>query len=98
MRDRRPVRSNAAFLLQSRNDIVESFLLDFGREIRTETLDVGNALDNDVPGLPAIRCLAQTEVNRHFVAAGFLDFSTHRRRGIARITLVRKDDESIAGK
>ena len=48
-----------AFLLQAIDDLIEALLLDLRREIGAEALDVGDSLDHDVPGLPALIGLVQ---------------------------------------
>src|SRR3981189_2874079 len=84
--------ANLAVRLQAIDDLIETLLLDLRSEIRAEALDVGNSLDDPVPGLPARLGFAQTEIDRHTLAGGFLHFGAHGRGRIGRVALVRQDD------
>src|ERR1700688_4404802 len=69
--------ANLAVGLEAIDDLIETLLLDFRTEIRAEALDVGNPLDDDIPGLPARLGLVETEIDRRRLAGGLLHFGPH---------------------
>src|ERR1700741_1676012 len=70
-------------------------LLDLRAEILAIALDVADAVDHDVPGLPALRRQAQRVVDRYAIAVPAAHLGTHGRGGCTRLEAARKDLQAV---
>src|ERR1700738_5100634 len=81
--------------LEPIDDFIQSLLLNFRPKVSAETLDVRDALDDHVPGLPPSVGFPQTEIHRDFVPVGTLLFGSNRGHCIIGVALVRQYHEAI---
>src|SRR5882762_8022177 len=68
--------------LEPIDDFIQSLLLNFRPKVGAETLDVRNAFDDHVPGLPHSVDFPQTEIHRYFISGGALYFGSDGGRRI----------------
>src|SRR6266478_8962780 len=83
--------------LEPIDDFIQSLLLNLRAEVGAETLDVRDAFDDHVPGLPYPVDFPQAEIHGDLVPVGTLHFGSNTGRRVVGIALVRQYHEAIGG-